>query len=211
MTDATGPMPASPPPYGSSSTPPEVPPRPAVVEASFWLYLAGAALSLIGTVIAISAFGALRNEAIQQAQRELEAQGQGDVLPEGTFEAIIDATFGVGIALGLLLLAVYVVFAFLVRRGHNWARITLTVLVGLAVLFTLLGLALSALPVPASARTSVETPGASTVLSLLQQVCVVVATVLAWLPAANAWFRQVKARRLSQRGGGFGSSAPRSA
>jgi hypothetical protein len=65
----------------------------------------------------------------------------------------------------------------------------------------LFGLALSAVPLGSpelSAAEVPEMPGGQA-LGIAQQVCVVVATVLLWLPAANAWFRRMGEHRRSRR------------
>ena len=194
------PMPDPPRSYGSESLE-AAPARPAIVETSFWLYVLAVLLNLVGTILAITAYPALRDAAAEQARRQLEEQGQDDVIPPGTFETIMDVTFGVGIAIGLIGVLLYVLFGIFARRGANWARIVLTVLAGLSLLMMLFGLAVSAVPLGSpelSGAEVPESPGAQAI-GIAQQVCVVVATVLLWLPAPNAWFHRMGEHRRARR------------
>jgi hypothetical protein len=84
-------------------------------------------------------------------------------LPQG---AVI-AGVVIGIVVNVLYLVAVVVIDTYFRRGANWARIVLTVLAALSV-FGVLGL--GAIPFVIS----------------------VVAIILSWLPASNAWFRSVR-------------------
>lgn len=84
-------------------------------------------------------------------------------LPQGAVMA--------GVAIGIVINVIYLVAVIVIdtffRRGANWARIVLTVLAALSV-FGILGL------------------GAITFVIGL------VAIILSWLPASNAWFRSVR-------------------
>jgi hypothetical protein len=76
-----------------------------------------------------------------------------------------------GVVIGIVINVIYLIAVIVIdtffRRGANWARIVLTVLAGLSV-FGILGL------------------GAITFVIGL------VAIILSWLPASNAWFRSVR-------------------
>jgi hypothetical protein len=84
-------------------------------------------------------------------------------LPQGA----VVAGIVIGIVVNVLYLVAVVVIDMFFRRGANWARIVLTVLAALSV-FGVLGL--GAIPFVIS----------------------VVAIILSWLPASNAWFRSVR-------------------
>jgi len=84
-------------------------------------------------------------------------------LPQG---AVI-AGVVIGIVVNVIYLVAVIVIDMFFRRGANWARIVLTVLAALSV-FGILGL------------------GAITFVIGL------VAIILSWLPASNAWFRSVR-------------------
>ncbi len=205
----TSPMPPSPPPYGSP-VPSDAPARPRSVEISFWLYILTAVLGVVGAVLAFSTYPALRETALEEVRRELESQGQEDVLPPGTFETILDVSFGIGIAVGVVGILLYVLFGIFARNGANWARIVLTVLAGLSVVLTLIGLVTSAVPLASQNGPAMEVPAVpgSYAISIAQQVCLVVATVLLWLPASNQWFRQMKEYRRARRQFASGPGMP---
>jgi amino acid transporter len=187
----------------------EMPARPRTVQISFWLYVLTALLGLVGMILSISSYPALRATALEQVREQLAGQGQEDLLPAGTFETILDVSFGIGIAIGVVGILLYVLFGILAFRGANWARIVLTVLAGLSVLLTILGLATSAMPVSSDvpAAQLPVVPGAW-VLSIAQQVSLVVATVLLWLPASNDWFRRMKEHRRARRDLALAPQAP---
>lgn len=191
--------PAYPAPQGAG-TQSEMPARPKTVQISFWLYILTALLGLVGMILSISIYPALRATALEQVREQLAAQGQEDVLPPGTFETILDVSFGIGIAIGVVGILLYVLFGIFAFRGANWARIVLTVLAGLSVLLTILGLATSAVPVSSDVPSAqLPVPPGSWVLSVAQQVSLVVATVLLWLATSNDWFRGVKEHRRARR------------
>ncbi|MDQ4137521.1 MAG: hypothetical protein M3116_01565 [Actinomycetota bacterium] len=202
---------ASPTPYGTV-TQSEVPARPKTVQVSFWLYILAAVLGLIGMILAISVYPALRETALEQVREQVAAQGQEDVLPPGTFETILDVSFGIGIAFGVVGVLLYVLFGIFAYRGANWARIVLTVLAGLSVVLTIVGLVTSAVPVSSEVPTAElpEVPGGWP-LSIAQQLAIVLATVLLWLPASSEWFRRVKEHRRARREFAFGPEGQRSA
>ena len=84
-------------------------------------------------------------------------------LPQGA----VMAGVAIGIVINVIYLVAVIVIDIFFRRGANWARIVLTVLAALSV-FGILGL------------------GAITFVIGL------VAIILSWLPASNAWFRSVR-------------------
>ncbi|WP_246854144.1 hypothetical protein [Naasia sp. SYSU D00057] len=202
--------PHPPSPYGSAA-PAEIPPRPRPVEIAFWLYILTAALGVVGLILSASTYPALRAQALEDAQRQLEQQGQEDVLPPGTIETIADSAFGVGIATGVIGILLYVLFAIFVRRGANWARIVMTVLAGLSILGTLFAIASLALPSVTGASGAAEPAPGSELIGILQCLCLVAATVLIWLRPSNEWFRRVKEYRRARRDSAFGPTAPRQA
>ena len=185
-----GPAPAGPPEPGAvsgsaGSVPQYQPPapygsvqqqaaRPKQVDISVWLYLAAAALSLVALIVSLLSLDAAREEAM----RQLEQQGQGEVLPPEAVEGAIWAAFAIGVVFSLLFAALYVLFAVLVRRGYGWARYVLGAFAVLAVFGVLDGLGLGA----------------------LRFLCLAAATVLVFLPVSNAYFRSTAAARATGRG-----------
>lgn len=149
---------------------------PSSVNAAFWLYIAGAAMGLVSVVVG----------AVVGINRIQSGQFTGQVVPPGTdvSPSVINTALAVGVALGiavgLLSIVAYVVFAVLMRRGANWARIVLTVLSSVALVSGLVGLF------------------GLNLLNLLVSVLVVGAAVLLYLPASNAYFVARAAAKVPQ-------------
>jgi hypothetical protein len=147
---------------------------PSTVNASFWLYIAGAAMGLVSVVVG----------AIVGIRRIQSGQIAGQVIPPGTdvSPSVLNTALAVGVALavavGLISVVAYIVFAVLMRRGANWARIVLTVLSSIALVSGLVGLL------------------GLNLLNLLVSVLVVIAAVLLYVPASNAYFQARSAAKV---------------
>lgn len=166
MSDST-----LPPSYPASSSPapgaagPVTPPQ--QVNIAFWLYIVGAALSLISLIVSLATIGSLKDDL----QRQLAAQGQQ--ISDGALNATVTASITVAIVFGILYIAAYVLFAVFMRRGANWARIVLLIVTVLSLFGVLGGFGVGA----------------------ARLVVGVIATVLIFLKPANEYFREVKARK----------------
>ncbi|MDN4613313.1 hypothetical protein P5G50_02505 [Leifsonia sp. F6_8S_P_1B] len=182
--------PAEPAPSAASYNPPPAPPAPGAYPASsatgapvaaptapptpvnvaFWLFIASALLSVIGGIITLATIGGTRDSLLQS----LQTQGSVDA---SQAQQVVDAAIGLGITWAIVTLifwaVVFVVFAFFMRRGANWARIVLTVLTALSLLNIIAGFGLGALQVVAS----------------------IVAVVLMWLRPSTEYFNAVKASK----------------
>lgn len=144
-------------------------PAPQRVVLAFWLILAAAVLGLISTIV--SSLDPLASLTPQQRE---QFEGSG-VSPE----SISGIATTIGVVVGLLFAALYVLLAFMIRKGKNWARITLTVLAALSVLGFLFGLAGGA-PVG--------------LLSTLVLILVVAGVVLCYLKPAGEYFKPAAPR-----------------
>ncbi len=133
----------------------------------FWLYLAAAAISLIILIVAVTTVGATTNEM------RISLSNSGQHVSSSALNALVAATVGVSIVFGLIFAAAYVVFAFFMRRGANWARIVLLVVTVLSLTSVLSEYGIGGVRFVAGA----------------------LATVLIFLKPANEYFRAVKARR----------------
>jgi hypothetical protein len=168
------PAPPAPGAYPASSAPgapvaaPTAPPTP--VNVAFWLFVASAVLSIIGGIITLATIGGTRQSLLDN----LETQGSVD---QSQAQQFVDAAIGLGITWAIVTLifwaVVFVLFAFFMRRGANWARIVLTVLTALSLLNIIAGFGLGALQVVAS----------------------IVAVVLMWLRPSSEYFNAVKASK----------------
>ena len=146
------------------------PAAPSRVNTAFWLYIAAAVISLIALIVSLSSVDALRTSL----QTQLENQGTS--VDGGTLNAAVTAAVTASVIFGLLYLAAYVLFAFLMRRGANWARIVLAVITALSLLDILSGYGLGAVRV----------------------ILGIIATVLVFTAPANAYFASVKAAKANR-------------
>ncbi|WIB60150.1 hypothetical protein DEJ13_17185 [Curtobacterium sp. MCLR17_007] len=121
--------------------------RPTAVTVSFFLWLITVLLGLIGGVVALFS---------SSASTQVQAQNMGGI-------AVAGGIIGIVIAL------VQLFIVFRMRDGRNWARIVLLVLAILQVLF---GVA------------------SFTILGTIGLIAVIIATVLMFLPASNGYFRR---------------------
>ncbi|GAA4680914.1 hypothetical protein [Frondihabitans cladoniiphilus] len=176
------PYPDSGPSYPAKAGP-VTPPR--FVNIAFYLFLLVALVKLVAIVVSIASFGTVA----AQARDRVSAQVAGTSLTQAQAETIIRGSLVTGIVLSIVFLVLFVVFDLVMRRGANWARIVLLIL-------TVLSL---------SAVTGAYGLGA------LATVAGIVATVLMFLTPSNAYFREVKGRKLAARGqipGGPGAYPP---
>lgn len=170
---AAPPAPGAFPAYSGTAAAPVAAPTaaPTTVNASFWLYIVATVFSVISGVIGLSVISSTRQTVIDQIQR------QGTTINGQSIDQIADAAIAIGTATIIVVMifwvVVYVLFAFLMRRGANWARIVLTVLTVLS-LFNVLG-------------------GFGT--GFVQFAASLVAVILMWLPASSQWFAAIKASK----------------
>ncbi|WP_367134603.1 hypothetical protein [Saccharothrix sp. HUAS TT1] len=138
-------------------------PAPKQLQISFWLWIAGAALLVLSSVLILTE----REEAIKAARDAGGTQG----LTEEQFVTTVTATLAVLVTIGVVLAALMAFFAFKARAGRNWARVSLTVLGALIFLFQML---------------------AVSQLGLLIMLAVAAAVVTLYLPASKQYFDSVK-------------------
>lgn len=134
---------------------------PQLVNISFWLLIASGAIFVISVLMGL---GNLDNPMFRQ-EFERQVQGSGAEVSYNDIKGIVAGTM---VVLAIIAAALYLLVAFFVRKGKNWARILGTVFAALSV-FGLFG--------PASIAT-------------LGTVMGIVAIVLLYLPAAAPYFRR---------------------
>ncbi|MFE4950054.1 hypothetical protein ACFQ9V_08085 [Leifsonia sp. NPDC056665] len=161
------------PSYAAVPPPPVAAPTriPTTVNTAFWLYIASAVLSVIGGIVTIATASTGRAAIIRQLQSSnVNLHGQN-------IDTLANAAVGVAIGLSVVTLIfwaiVFVLFAFFMRRGANWARIVLTVLTAVSLL---------------NIR-----PGFP--FGLIQVIASIVAVILIWLRPSSAWFAAIKASK----------------
>jgi hypothetical protein len=165
------------PPYGYAAAPsapgqhfsPEAPPRPDTVRFGTGAFVANLILGLVGSAVA---FGSV-DSIIDQ-----ELAASGVALSEDSIRSLLI----VGAVFGLLFVALQALFIFFAWKGHNWARIVLFVLGGLAVVSGLLSL-------------GQPSTGFLSALSVCQLLLLIVGIVLLARPPSSEWYRAMGARR----------------
>lgn len=154
-------------PVGTGPASPEPPPQ--QVQLSFWLWVASVVVGLVGTVLGLADVETIRAQAEEQA-----TASSGGQLDQAAVDAIITFSIVVGIAIGVLFTVATLVFAVLMRRGRNWARILLAVIAGLSLL-----------------SSGISLPNATAVVvvvTVLGLVVTLAAVILMFLRPANEWF-----------------------
>lgn len=137
--------------------------EPKEVRLSFWLWITGAVLLVLSSVLVLTQ----RDEAVEAARRAAGTQG----LSEEQFQAAVTASLVFIVVIGLVLGGLMTFFAVKARAGRGWARVSLTVLGAVVFLYNLLGFSL---------------------LGLIIVVVVGAAVVTLYLPASKAYFDAVK-------------------
>ncbi|WP_127783445.1 hypothetical protein [Rhodococcus sp. X156] len=137
---------------------------PADVDKAWKLWLASIVIGLIGTVV-----GLLATDR-DKLKQDLIAEGSAPA----DVDAVVNATVVSIAVIGLIILALQLLFVFKMRAGRNWARIVLTVLGVVGVLSSVFSLS--------------QGSGLAAVVNLVSAVVVVAAIVLMYRPAAKAYF-----------------------
>jgi hypothetical protein len=133
---------------------------PQLVNISFWLLAAAAAVWIISLLLAIPAL----DDPAMRRQFEQQMASSGANID---FESIKGVVIGTMVAIGLIGVGLYALVAFNVRRGKNWARILGTVFAALSIF-------------------SLFPPSVGSLGPLLG----IVAIVLLYMPAAAPYFRK---------------------
>ncbi|SNR93998.1 hypothetical protein SAMN06265360_13812 [Haloechinothrix alba] len=106
----------------------QAPPRPKSVDTAFMLWMVNVVVGILSSLLALASQDAIVEES-------------ADRLGVAVDQAETGAAGGTaGIIFGLVIAVIFAGLAFAMRGGANWARIVLTVLGGLGLLFGLIGL-----------------------------------------------------------------------
>lgn len=136
---------------------------------SFWCYVAGALILIVSGVLA----AAQRQQFVTALRQNPSVKN----LTPDQFNAAVTAAIVLQVVLAVVISALYVLFAFKIRQGRNWARIVLTVVAALALIALLL-------------------TGGSSVLSVIGRIAAVLGCVASYLPNSTAYINAVRAGRL---------------
>lgn len=163
MSDQPPPY-APPPPEGYGAPQPRGE-RPAAVRTAVNLIWVTIALSVLTTILTVFMLDTLVDTALETA----DTAGVGaDTLRTGVIVgAVVWLVLSVGVS---VLLAVFI------GKGRSWARIVYTVLGGIGILLTLLGLVTGGAPV------------LFVLLDVLSAALIAAVIFLLWKPESSAWF-----------------------
>ena len=142
-------------------------PAPKTVQNAVTAMYAGTAASLLGIVVEVLTVNATKT-AIEKRSPAMTASQVSSA------QHVLIAGF---VASGVIAAAVWIFLALACRRGHGWARITGTVLFGLATLDTVVGL-------------TAPLAGPVKLWGLLVWLAGLVAVTFLWRRSSTAFFRQ---------------------
>jgi hypothetical protein len=150
------------------------PDRPVDVTKAFVLWLASVAVSLVGQLLAYPAASGMVREAVARG-----AESSGTPIPAADLETIIRVGLAVGVALIVVLSAVWVLVGFKLRAGRNWARVLITVVTVLGVISML--------------ATADGFSSLAAILALGQNLLAIAVVVYVYRPESSAYFSKPKA------------------
>ncbi|MEA5365342.1 hypothetical protein VA596_37840 [Amycolatopsis sp., V23-08] len=107
--------------------------RPSTIEGAFWAFIASTVISLLGGILV---FG--NRDALADATRT-SSQQSGSSLTEAQIDQLVTIGIVVALVIAVVIALLYLLFAFKLRAGRNWARIVLTVITALQLLSVLVG------------------------------------------------------------------------
>ncbi len=153
-------------------------PPPNQVQGAFLIYLVSALISLVAIILAMTSD--VWDEALAAAGTDISGIST---------ESLINTAKTLTVVIGVILLSLYLFFAFKMRAGRNWARIVLTVLSGLSVI--------NSFSASASVTVGSQTYTSSTsqIFGYIGSVLSIVAIVLMYLGPSNQFFAAMKGRR----------------
>ncbi|WHT19044.1 hypothetical protein N8J89_39145 [Crossiella sp. CA-258035] len=168
--------------------------RPQQVELAFWVWVAGAVIYVIGSVL-----GYLGSKEQLAGLQEFQRSQVNNLPPElqerfaQTMESAGGTALIVGMVFGIIMAGLFVMFAVFMRNGRNWARVVLTVLGGLGILSGLLGLAGVGILASMPADGPIQVPAMSSIamyLGFLPPLLAIAGIVLMFHRNANFYFKQ---------------------
>lgn len=166
--DAYQPYPGAAQPYPGVAP---VPPPP--VMYAFYLMLAGAVLTVLGTLFSFTQLDAARESA---------KRASDDVLSEDQLDTIVTISFWGGVVVALISVGLWIWMAFANRSGKNWARITATVFFGLYSVSMIAAVVTLFLP-------ESEDSIVATIVNVLVWLIGLAATILLWNRQSGAYFK----------------------
>ncbi|WP_206784973.1 hypothetical protein [Amycolatopsis sp. MtRt-6] len=145
------------------------PPRPGTIEGAFWAFIAAPVIGLIGGLLIFA-----DRDRIAAGLRDTDRQRGGN-LTDAQLDQVVTVTMITAVVIAVVIAGLYLLFAFKLRAGRNWARIVLTVLAALQLLSVL--------------------TGQSTIGGYVAVLAAVVGVVLSFTGPSNAFFAAAKGQR----------------
>ncbi|MEU5263293.1 hypothetical protein [Amycolatopsis sp. NPDC021455] len=152
----------------ASAGPVAAPARPGTIEGAFWAFVASTVLGLVGGILLF-----VNRDALVDTLRNADRQ-RGGTLTGAQIDQAATITLVVSVVIVVLIAALYLLFAFKLRAGRNWARIVLTVLTALHVISLL--------------------TAQDTILGYLAALAAVVGVVLSFTGPSNAYIAASRSR-----------------
>lgn len=149
--------------------PAAAPARPSTVDGAFWAFIASTVIGLVGGLLI---FG--NRDAIADVLRQSNRQSGGG-LTESQIDQATSFAMTTAVVIAVIIAALYLLFAFKLRAGRNWARIVLTVLTALQLLSLLVG--------------------QSTIVAYVGVLAAAVGVALSFMAPSNAFFAAGKTIR----------------
>jgi hypothetical protein len=156
------------------------PVAPGPVKGAFLVYVVVAVLALVSLVLSVTS--SVWQQAIDDNPNTSGIDAQ----------SLVNTVKIVAVVVGVIFIALYLFFAFKMRAGRNWARIVLTVLSALSILSS------TSASSSVTINNNVYRSTGSQTFSWIGTVLAIVAIVLMFLPASNAYFSASKAARQRQ-------------
>jgi len=168
---------------GGAGLPPE-PVRPNTVTYAFWCWILTTVASLVTLIITLTS--SVWTDAVNAGVRQSGQPVNIDV------QALVNTVKIVSVLVFLVFAAVYLLFAFKMRAGRNWARIVLTVF-GALTLLSAFNTTTSSVTV--NGQTYASSSGSGWVTAVLALAGI----ILMYVGQSNKYFADSKARRLGLR------------
>ncbi|MBS2966488.1 hypothetical protein KGA66_25835 [Actinocrinis puniceicyclus] len=171
-----GPYPAYP-QYPGQSGMPAKPPVPKTVQNAFYLMLAGAGLTLIGTVVGLTQTSKMRETITSKNPTFTTTQ----------VDNAVHAGIAIAAVFGLIEVGLWIWMAFANRSGKNWARITATVFFGISCL-SVLGL-LAASAGGSGPFSAAKASGIGVAIGIITWLVGLAAVIMLWNKQSSAYFK----------------------
>ncbi|MEC3979700.1 hypothetical protein [Amycolatopsis sp. H20-H5] len=158
-----------PPPLNEGQYAQTGPVPPTEITVSFWGYVVAAVIGLVGGILALGTQSDL-------ADQMRATNNQGGALTDAQIDQLATILSVLALVFAVIFAGLYLLFAFKLKAGRNWARIVLTVLAALALLSLLFG-------------------AGGTWLAYIGEIAAVAGAVFSYLPNASAYFAAAKAAK----------------